>query len=277
MPIVFQDQTLRFLPLENGTLTLENVEWDYYQPESVLLSNPSPPGDFNLTTDLWSSTFGQDMLERHWIIRRVNNTLITNFDLNDTFASTIVYADGLIKATRAVILADFGQSAPFNPVANPQKTLNFLNKTLAFYHSIPHKGDAVISWSALWGVDTKSLYQNLQLSGNVTAFYNMTGYSLPRVDPAYISTEYLCVVPKLKSVGSLIISVVIADLVFLRVLWAIFNWVVTSHLARTDPDAMICSGCLTSAAAGQELAVKGKNGYESVFNDNSTNVCETAH
>ena len=38
-------------------------------------------------------------------------------------------------------------------------------------------------------------------------------------------------------------SILVADLVFLQVLWKVFNWVVTSTLERRHPGAKYCQGC----------------------------------
>jgi hypothetical protein len=43
--------------------------------------------------------------------------------------------------------------------------------------------------------------------------------------------------------GSLIISILVADLVFLQVLWKVFNWAVTLTLERRHPAAKYCQGC----------------------------------
>jgi hypothetical protein len=78
---------------------------------------------------------------------------------------------------------------------------------------------------------------------NISAFYQNQGHPLPSIKPATIATRYFCQVPQLKSTASLVISILVADLVFLQVLWKVFNWAVTSTLERRHPAARYCHGC----------------------------------
>lgn len=66
---------------------------------------------------------------------------------------------------------------------------------------------------------------------------------LPGVQPATISKEYFCQIPKLESMGSLIVSIMAADLVFLQAFWMIFTFTTTYFLARRHPEAMSCATC----------------------------------
>jgi hypothetical protein len=65
---------------------------------------------------------------------------------------------------------------------------------------------------------------------------------MPSVESTTIATEYLCQIPKLKPTGSLLVSVIVADLVFLQVLWLILNWTVTLFFQRKNPEAKRCPG-----------------------------------
>jgi hypothetical protein len=53
----------------------------------------------------------------------------------------------------------------------------------------------------------------------------------------------ICQVPQLKSAASLIISILVADLVFLHALWKILNLGVSLWLERKQPEANYCLGC----------------------------------
>ena len=66
---------------------------------------------------------------------------------------------------------------------------------------------------------------------------------MPLVTPSTIAAQYLCQVPQLKSATSLIISILVADLVFLQALWKIFNLAVSFWLERKQPEAKYCLGC----------------------------------
>lgn len=52
---------------------------------------------------------------------------------------------------------------------------------------------------------------------------------------AVISTKYLCQVPRRKSIGTLLVSILVADLVFMQVLWKILNLCTVTWLTRKYP------------------------------------------
>jgi hypothetical protein len=64
------------------------------------------------------------------------------------------------------------------------------------------------------------------------------------VSPSVIATNYLCQIPQRKPWGSLITSVLVADLVFLRTLWAIVTFVASYFTKRRDPTANSCDTCM---------------------------------
>ncbi|KAK6063880.1 hypothetical protein SCUP515_12103 [Seiridium cupressi] len=64
--------------------------------------------------------------------------------------------------------------------------------------------------------------------------------------PATSYAQYTCQLPKLKSTGSLIAAVVLADLVFLSAAWNLLNWGASGWLRRGDRMAMFCEGCAQS-------------------------------
>ena len=51
---------------------------------------------------------------------------------------------------------------------------------------------------------------------------------------AVISTKYLCQVPRRKSTGTLLVSILVADLVFMQTLWKIFTVCTVAWLAHKD-------------------------------------------
>lgn len=58
------------------------------------------------------------------------------------------------------------------------------------------------------------------------------------VTPAVIFTEYLCQIPQRKPMGSLIISIFLADLVFLQALWKILTLCTSAYVLRQKPSGM---------------------------------------
>jgi len=140
--------------------------------------------------------------------------------------------DRLAKSLYSFILADLGQSTPSNILAHPSLLMEFVNLT---ENQIPSPYNGLSGSLGYPPMDSE------------TAFFNQTqkfaGLSIPSIDPSTISAQYLCQVPVRKSIGSLIISILVADLVFLQALWKILNWVVTLGLERRHPEARYCIGC----------------------------------
>jgi hypothetical protein len=93
------------------------------------------------------------------------------------------------------------------------------------------------------------------------------------ITPSFFFTEYLCQTPTLKSAGSLILSVLVADLVFLNAAWVLLNWFAVKKLEGSKPTAHYCEGCAESieelAEIGRESQTNNKertqvHGYERV-------------
>jgi hypothetical protein len=137
----------------------------------------------------------------------------------DTSKFLLNTTDRFAKLLYSLILSDLGQSIPSNILAHPSLLMDFVNLT--------ETDDG-------WYFYDISDYLHLTQT---------TGLDIPPVYPATILTSYLCQVPVRKSISSLIISILVADLVFLQALWKTLNWVVTFGLERRHPDARYCIGC----------------------------------
>lgn len=68
------------------------------------------------------------------------------------------------------------------------------------------------------------------------------------VGPATLAVNYLCNVPQLKSWSELIVSILVADLVFMRALWSIFTITMSSWVKYNDKSMNWCEGCESSTA-----------------------------
>lgn len=68
---------------------------------------------------------------------------------------------------------------------------------------------------------------------------------------ARFEMQYICSVPQKKDTGSLVISVVVANIVLLCVFWNIFNWVALRYLRSRDPHWDVCRGCLLHSEASR--------------------------
>jgi hypothetical protein len=62
---------------------------------------------------------------------------------------------------------------------------------------------------------------NVGLASGPCTAQNATRWRL-KIEPSFMSVTYLCQVPKIKSVSSLMFSVLVAHFVFLQVLWKLF-------------------------------------------------------
>lgn len=63
-------------------------------------------------------------------------------------------------------------------------------------------------------------------------------------EPAQFEIQYICSVPRKKDTGSLVISVLVADIVLLSVFWKFLNWVALRYLRARDPTWNFCRGCI---------------------------------
>lgn len=81
---------------------------------------------------------------------------------------------------------------------------------------------------------------------NLTKVDFMSGqddFSQFKITPSVLSTTYICQVPRLKSTGTLIVSVLVADLVLLQTIWKVFVLVVDQFLASKEENLTYCAGC----------------------------------
>lgn len=83
------------------------------------------------------------------------------------------------------------------------------------------------------------------------------GMAPVRFSPAVISTKYLCQTPKLKSMGDIFISVLLADLVLLSAAWQLFIFAVDIFILRKRPAANHCEGCLKNGDTALEVLSNG--------------------
>lgn len=68
-------------------------------------------------------------------------------------------------------------------------------------------------------------------------------FSQVEIKPSVLLTTYICQVPRLKSTGTLIVSVLVADLVMLQSIWKVFVLVVDHFLAYKKEESIYCERC----------------------------------
>jgi hypothetical protein len=131
-------------------------------------------------------------------------------------------ADTLAKATYSTVLADLGQSEIPNI---------FTNETSLEYYT----------------ANFTSIRKHLKGNGfspEHDPFDAQRSASGPlRIVPSVIRMRYFCQVPQKKSIGNLIVSVMIADLVLLQAAWQLFKLLTEWLVTRKDRNAMCCAGC----------------------------------
>jgi hypothetical protein len=169
------------------------------------------------------------------------------------------YIDAFFKMVYSLALADLGQ-ATNNILARPRLLMDFAKLALLEFNKTNND-----MWNSNW-FDNETTFLDKVPSqiigtegmGLIAPTSPPPAFSKPPVvQPAVISQQYFCQVPQLKSTGSLLISIVVADLVFLQVLWKVFNMAVTLGMERHHPDSKHCEGC---AKKGEEP----HEGYELV-------------
>ena len=138
--------------------------------------------------------------------------------------------DYFAKAMYAATLADLGQHSNItsNNVLIEPLLLEYLSGPIS---SLASEGS---STPAPYGFTTDY----------ATASYKTTDIDRLNITDSYIYTQYQCQIPTLKSTGSLIVSVLIADLVLLQGLWTLLNWGTTAWLEHNDSYANFCKGCV---------------------------------
>lgn len=77
-----------------------------------------------------------------------------------------------------------------------------------------------------------------------------------RITPSVLATTYMCQVPRLKSTGTLIVSVLVADLVLLQAIWKLFVLAMNYFLVSNNEEMRYCEGC------GRNLKEKGESDCE---------------
>lgn len=140
-------------------------------------------------------------------------------------------ADAFTKVFYSVILADLGQqNTSSNLLINPS---------------------ALAAFSGIVGKQGLGS-QDLQAGPARIRFKESDDYKLS-ITPSFFFTEYLCQTPTLKSAGSLILSVLVADLVFLNAAWVLLNWFAVKKLEGAKPTVHYCDGCVGSIADLAEI------------------------
>lgn len=136
-----------------------------------------------------------------------------------------IQVDGFAKSFYSAVLVDLGQTKGPNALTNA---------TSIQYLLAQESPMLVLPW------------QNVSILGVLPdQSYEMFAKQMGPLStkPATIYQQYACSVPQQKGAGSLFISILIADLVFLQALFQLLHLGTTYWASRTDPFWNYCPGC----------------------------------
>ena len=142
-------------------------------------------------------------------------------------------ADSISKALYFTVLADLGQQAQPNLLANQSLLEYFTNNFTNISQSFDDHP---------WG-ENFAPGQTLLPTAPYTVAQNSSTYHLG-VNASTLATNYLCQVPRPKPAASLVFAVLIADLVLLQGLWRLFTLIVDSFFGKKYPEMGYCKGCI---------------------------------
>lgn len=154
---------------------------------------------------------------------------IGRLDADGVFPNIWITADTLAKAAYSAVLTDLGQTnAAHNLLVDPEQLERF---TANFSHWNEHTANA----------------RPGPFVQSYTALQNTTGPLT--VMPSVFVRDYICQVPRRKAWANLIVSVLVADLVFLQAIWQLYKFAVDYFLVKKIPDGQWCEGCRKTSEA----------------------------
>ncbi|KAK8069455.1 hypothetical protein PG994_006071 [Apiospora phragmitis] len=80
--------------------------------------------------------------------------------------------------------------------------------------------------------------------------------------PAFMSTNYICQVPRAKAPGTMFFTILVADLVLLQSFWAVFRLVIDTVSQRKDPRLIYCAGCIEKETYTGSMELMGRGGVQ---------------
>ena len=165
-------------------------------------------------------------------------------------------SDTMAKSFESMILTDLGQaSAQPNILADPDLLQHFTANFSQIMELARENGIPLISVND----------PNHPLAvGPVTKDYNTLKDTTGTlgVKNSTMAANYLCSVPKQKPTGDLLVSLTVADLVFLQAVWFVFTLVVCLILKQRDDTADYCVGCIQRGAGLVHTTSKSGTSYE---------------
>ena len=142
-------------------------------------------------------------------------------------------ADSLAKSAHSTVLVDLGQRSADNNITNP----TYLQRYTKVFDDLPFIANA--------------------RPGPANESYNRLKDEIGPLEnsPSVIATEYLCQVPKRKSIANLLVPILVADIVFLSAIWTVFTFTTDIVFLRKTPRAQSCAGCDAILAEGARRSI----------------------
>lgn len=171
------------------------------------------------------------------------------------------------KAMWFTVLADLGRDDDFMPnmLAHTDLLENLTANMSVVNETIPRL------WR--WGL----LEDEATSLTPFVASQSSTGNAELEVSPSVLATNYVCQVPKLKSAGTLIVSILVADLVLLQTIWYFYVLAVDYFFISKTANLRYCEGCAQKGMeqTGVPLEVitprqKGGMGYDEYLSVDQT-------
>ncbi|KAK3671382.1 hypothetical protein LTR78_008660 [Recurvomyces mirabilis] len=202
--------TLYFYPNDDRTIT-NMTDPDFFECDYRFIIDKSQ-GAFDV---VFPGTYGEYR----------SQTRLSTLVQQASYPNIWTEADALAKAAYSTVMTDLGQtSAKSNLLTDPASlsffTTNFTEATRNIANAYPGPADRPYGTEDSGPLGTT---------------------------PSVIKTKYLCQVPQRKPAGSLFVSILVADLVFLQALWFVFIYVVDMFFLRRHPERNHCEGCVVDA------------------------------
>lgn len=149
---------------------------------------------------------------------------VFKLDQGQVYPNVWTIADSLAKSAYSTVLTDLGQIAAESNLLTNDDDLEYFSRNFSKIQR--HKANADP------GPET-DVYDDTAKNG--TGPLGTT--------PSVISMGYICQVPRLKSTGNLLVSILVADLVFLQAVWQLLKLGTDTYLFKSRPESNQCKAC----------------------------------
>lgn len=153
--------------------------------------------------------------------------------------------DRLGKAMVSANYFDLGQwqlPSKTNMLSTPESLQFWTTKSV----TIAEQNSGWVPWLGDYELPLLTYDDAQKNNDTATGFLNTTA--------SFIAATYMCQDPVLKSRANVLVSILVADLVFLRTAWSLYTQAVGYFLKSRHPDANICDDCLARKKEDETLA-----------------------